>query len=164
MNMDKFEKFNRKFATGIDWVARAAIVLMMLMTIADIIGTKVFLHPVFGFIDIMMMTQLVGMSFAAASTLLVGRHIQVEFFVLLLPKRFQAFFNCIVCFLGLFLFLMIIWLLFRYGYRLQTYGQTTATAAIPLYPFAYGAAFGCIPVCFIYFSLLVESILRLLKR
>lgn len=164
MNMDKFEKFNRKFATGIDWVARVAIVLMMLITIADIIGTKVFLHPVFGSIDMMMMIQLVCVSFATASTLLAGRHIQVEFFVLLLPKRLQAFIDSIVCFLGLFVFLIIVWLLFRYGYTLQTTGETTATARIPLYPFAYGAAFGCIPVCFIYFSLLVESILRLLKR
>ena len=84
-NLETFGKFNRKISMVIEWVGIAAFVSMMLITTADVIGAKLFLHPVFGSIDMMMLAQLVGMTFAAASTLIIGRHVQVEFLIPLLP-------------------------------------------------------------------------------
>jgi len=149
---------------GIEWVGLVALVLMMLITTLDVIGTKVFLSPIFGSIDIMMLAQLVAMAFAAASTLIIGRHIQVEFFVPLLPKRVLAFMDCVVRFLGLVLFALIAWQLFIYGHDLQTWKEVSPTVRIPLHPFAYAAAFACVPVCLIHVSLIVESVLKALKR
>ena len=162
--LDTFKRFNRKVSTGIEWVGLVALVLMMVITTVDVIGAKVFLSPVFGSIDIMMLAQLVAMAFAAASTLLIGRHIQVEFFFPLLPKRAQAFMNGIVHLLGFVLFVLIAWQLFIYGHDLQTWREVSPTVRIPLHPVAYAAAFACIPVCLIYLSLLVESVLKVLKR
>jgi TRAP-type C4-dicarboxylate transport system permease small subunit len=163
-HLDTFKRFNRKVSTGIEWVGLVALVLMMLITTVDVIGAKVFLNPVFGSIDIMMLAQLVAMACGAASTLIIGRHIQVEFFVPLLPKRVQAFMDCIVRFLGFVLFVLIAWQLFVYGHDLQTWKEVSPTVRIPLHPFAYAAAFACVPVCLIYVSLIVESVLKVLKR
>ena len=162
--LDKFEKFNRRISVGFEWVGLTAFVFMMLVTTIDVLGTKLFLVPVFGSLDMMMLAQLVAMTFAVSSTLIIGQHVSVEFFIALLPKRIQAVVECIVFFLGIVLFAMIVWQLFLYSYDLQVEGEVTSTARIPYYPFAYGAALACIPVCLVYVCYFLESLLKVLKR
>ena len=160
----KFETFNRKISEGIEWIGLFAIVLMMLITTLDVLGAKLFKMPIFGALDVMMIAQLVAMSFAAAITLIINRHVQVDFFVMLLPKRVQAMVDCLVNLLGLFLFVLIVWRLLHYGYDLQTGGEVSSTARIPLYPFAYGAALSFIPVCLVYICGLLSSALRVFNH
>ena len=162
--LEKFEKFNRKISMGIEWVGLSAFVLMMFITTADVIGSKLFLMPVFGSLDIMMLAQLVAMTFTASATLIVGLHVTVEFFVPLLPNRIQAIVESIIFLLGLVLFVLITWRLLLYSYDLQIGGEVTSTARIPFYPFAYGAAFACVPVCLVYLCYLLESLLKVFKR
>ena len=163
-SLSKFEKFNHKLSMGIEWVGLVALLLMMLITTIDVIGAKIFLIPIYGALDVMMIAQLVGMSFAIASALILGRHVQVEFLVMLLPKRVQTGVDCIVNFLGFILFVLIVWRLGIYAYDLQIQGEVSPTARIPLYPFAYGASFACIPVCLIYGCKFITSILKVLKN
>ncbi|MBW1945793.1 MAG: TRAP transporter small permease subunit, partial [Deltaproteobacteria bacterium] len=101
---------------------------------------------------------------AASITLIVGRHIQVEFFVLLLPKRLQVIIDCIVHLFGFALFSLIVWRLFVFGYSFQTGGEETATAQIPLFPFVYFAAVACIPVCLVFLHHFMESIIKVVKK
>ena len=162
--LERFEKFNHRVSMGIEWVGLVAFVLMMLITTADVIGAKVFYRPLPGALDIMMMAQLICMTFAASSALILGRHVQVEVFVLLLPKRLQDNTECLVRFFGLILFILIVWRLFVYGYDLQFRGEVSPTIRIPLHPFAYGAAFACIPACLVYLSLFIESLLKVFKN
>jgi len=162
--LEKFAKFNRKLSMGIEWVGLAAIVLMMLITTIDVLGTKLFLLPVFGSLDIMMLAQLVAMTFTAGATLIIGLHITVEFFVPLLPRRLQDVVDCIIYFLGLALFVLIVWRLFLYSHDMQIQGEVSSTARIPFYPFAYGATVACVPVCLIYLCSFLESFMKALKR
>ena len=162
--LEKFEKLNRKISMAIEWVGVAAIVLMMLITTIDVIGSKLFLAPVFGALDIMMLAQLLAMTFAAGATLIVGLHVTVEFFVPLLPRRIQSIVDCLIFFLGFVLFVLIVWRLILYSYDLQLQGEVSSTASIPFYPFAYGAALACVPVCLIYLSRLMESFLKVFKK
>ncbi len=162
--LDRFDRYNRKLIMGIEWVGLAAFVFMMLVTTIDVLGTKLFLLPVFGSLDMMMLAQLVAMTFAVGATLIVGLHVQVEFFVPLLPKRAQNVVECIVYLLGLVLFALIVWRLFLYSYDLQIEGEVSSTARIPFYPFAYGATFACIPVCLVYLYQFLESLLKVFKR
>lgn len=162
--LDKFEKFNRKVCIGFEWVGLVAFILMMLITTVDIIGAKLFLLPVFGSLDMMMLAQLTAMTFSVAAALILGRHVQVEFFVLLLPGRVRTIVDCIVFLLGFVLFTIIVWRLFLYSYDLQIEGEVTPTARIPIYPFGYGAAVACVPVCLVYLSLFTESFLKVFKR
>ena len=158
--LDKFEAFNRKLSETIEWVGIIAIVLMMLITTVDVLGAKLFKLPIFGALDMMMILQLVAMSFAVAITLVFNRHVQVDFFVMLLPKRVQALVDCLVNLLGLFLFVLIVWQLILYGHDLQTGGEVSSTARIPFHPFTYGAALACVPVCLIYICGFLSSVKR----
>jgi TRAP-type C4-dicarboxylate transport system permease small subunit len=162
--LEKFEKFNHHISSAIEWVGLVGFLVMMLITTIDVIGAKAFLHPVFGALDIVMQVQLIAISFAAAATLIAGRHVAVEFFVPLLPKPLQKVVDVFVNLLGFALFLMIVWRLTEYSYSLQIQNELTPTARIPLYPFAYGAAFACIPVCLVYLYHLLASIGRLVNR
>jgi len=162
--LQRFETFNQKISSAIEWVGLIGFLVIMLITTVDVIGAKVFLTPVFGALDIVVQAQLIAMSFAAATTLITGRHVAVEFFVPLLPKPLQKVVDVFVNLLGLALFVILVWRLTEYAYSLQIENEVTPTARIPVYPFAYGAAVASIPVCLVYLYYLLESIVRLVKR
>jgi len=147
-----------------EWVGIAALLTIMLITCIDVIGAKLFLRPVFGVIDIVMLSQAVAISFAAAMSLILGKHVQVEFFVLKLPRRAQAVIDSLVHFLGLFFFSLVVWRLCVHGYSFQAGGEASATAYIPFYPFAYGIALATIPLCIVLLLRLIESLARMLQR
>ncbi|UCE33321.1 MAG: TRAP transporter small permease [Deltaproteobacteria bacterium] len=160
----KLEEFNRSLSGWFEWIGLGGLLIMMLITCIDVIGAKIFLKPVFGAIDIVMLGQLVAISFANALSLLLGRHVQVEFFVPMLPRRAQAVTDSIVFLLALILFVLIIWRLCVYGYSLQTGGEVSATARIPLSPFAYGIALASVPVCVVFFLEFLNSVIRIVKK
>jgi len=163
-DLQKFEKFNRKISMGIEWIGLLAFVFMMLVTTIDVLGTKLFLLPVFGSLDMMMLAQLLAMTFTASATLIVGLHVKVEFFIPLLPQRLQAVVECLVFLLAFVLFAVITWRLLVYSYDLQIEGEVTSTASIPFFPFAYGAAIACIPVCLVYLCNLLKSLFKVFNR
>lgn len=162
--LEKFEKFNRRLSDWFEWIGLAGFLVMMFITCIDVIGAKLFLLPVFGAIDIVMLSQVVAISFAAAAALILGRHISVEFFVVMLPRRVRALIDIIIHLLGLALFIVIIWRLCVYGYLLQTGGEESATARIPLAPFAYSIAVASIPVCLVFLLEFLNAIVRMAKR
>jgi TRAP-type C4-dicarboxylate transport system permease small subunit len=145
----KFEKFNRRISEWFEWVGLAGLLVMMVITCVDVIGAKVFKSPILGALDIVQLSQIVAIGFAVSMTLIVGRHIQVEFFFDLLPRRVQAVVNPIILLAVLLFFIVIIWRVCVLAYSFQTSGEYTATAYIPLYPFAYGVALAFIPVCLV---------------
>jgi TRAP-type C4-dicarboxylate transport system permease small subunit len=158
--LGKFERFNRRLSGWCEWLGIAAMLLMMVITCIDVVGAKVFLQPFLGAIDIVMLSQIVAISSAASMALIVGRHIQVEFFFNLLPRRAQAVINSFVLLLCLGLFILIIWRLGVLGHSFQTSGEYSPTAYIPLYPFAYVIALASIPVCLVFLQRFLKSMTK----
>jgi len=156
--LERFEKLNSRLSRWLEWLGLVAILLLILITCVDVIGAKVFLKPVFGAIDIVKLAQLIAIAFAVAATLLVGRHVQVEFFVILLPKKIQALVDAFVQLLGFALFVVIVWRMTVYAYLMQVSGEVSSTARIPLFYFAYGVAVSFVPVCLIYLHDFLKSI------
>ncbi|MBA7673440.1 hypothetical protein ES703_81638 [subsurface metagenome] len=162
--LGKFEKFVSRLSGWFEWIGIAGLLLMMLITGIDVIGAKVFAWRLLGAIDIVMLSQIIAIAFAAACALIIGRHVRVEFLVARLPQRAQAVINSIISILGLGLFILIIWRLIVLGYSFQTSGEYTATIYIPLYPFAYGIAIASIPVCLVFFIELMKSLPKVVKQ
>jgi TRAP-type C4-dicarboxylate transport system permease small subunit len=156
--LGKFEKFNRRLSGWFEWFGIAAMLLMMAITCIDVVGAKVFLKPLLGAIDFVMLAQIVAISFAASMALIVGRHIRVEFFFRLLPPRIRNVTDKLVTLFGLLLFIVIIWRLFVLGFSFQDSGEYSATAYIPLYPFAYAGAIAGIPVCLVLLAQFLKSL------
>ena len=160
----KLEEFNRSLSGWFEWIGLAGLLVLMFITCIDVIGAKVFLKPVFGSIDMVMLCQLVAISFANAFSLLLGKHVTVEFFVPRLPRRAQAVADSIAFLLGFIFFVLIVWRLCVHGYSFQSGGEVSATARIPLAPFAYGIAIACVPVCVVFFLGFVNSLIRAVKK
>jgi len=156
--MEKYEKICCRGTMAIEWIGIIALLFMMLITVVDVITSSVFNHPLSGALDTISLLQLICITCAVSSTLFLGRHVEVEFFALLLPKRLQLTISRIVYFLGLLLFIVIAWRLFVYGADLQQSGEVSPTIRLPLHPFAYGAALGCIPACLVYLLFFIKSL------
>jgi TRAP-type C4-dicarboxylate transport system permease small subunit len=162
--LDKFERFNNRVNDWFEGIALAGMLVMMAITCIDVVGAKVFRWRLFGAIDIVMLSQLVAIAFAAGMTLILRRHIQVEFFISLLPKRVQAVIDSFILMLGLGLFLAFFWRLYALGHSFQMSGEYSATIDVPYYPFAYGIALAFIPVCLTYLLEIVKAIRRIGPR
>jgi TRAP-type C4-dicarboxylate transport system permease small subunit len=162
--LSKFDSFNKKVSRGLELIGLVAMIFLVLVTTVDVIGAKLFLKPVFGALDAVMLSQVLAISFAAAITLIVGRHVEVEFLVVLFPESVRAVIDLLVKVMCLALFLILVWQLTAYAHHLQVRTEVTPTARIPLYPFAYAAALGCVPVCLVYISLIIHSFLRLARN
>ena len=160
----KFEKIIHRLSGWCEWIGIAGLLAMMVITCIDVVGAKLFKSPLLGALDMVMLSQIVAMSFASSITLIAGRHIQVESFFNILPRFLQILFNVIVILLGVMLFILIIWQLGMLGYSFQTSGEYSPTAYIPLYPFAYAAAFAFIPVFLILVIELFKSLTGRLQK
>ena len=149
----KFEKFNRRLSGAFEWIGLAALLLMMVITCIDVVGAKLFRSPILGALDIVQLSQIMAIAFALGMAQVLRRHVQVESFFRLLPRRAQTVINIIVSLIVFVFFIVIIWQVCVLGYSFQTSGEYSPTAYIPLYPFAYVIALACIPFCLV---LLVE--------
>ena len=158
--LGKFERFNRRLSDWFEWIGLAGMLLVMAITCIDVVGAKVFKWPLLGALDMVMLSQIVAIAFAASMALILGRHIRVEFLFNLLPRRARAIINSFVLLLGLGLFSVIIWRLCVLGYSFQTSGEYSMTAYIPLYPFAYGIALASIPVCLVFLLEFLKSLTK----
>ena len=173
--LGRVEKFYSRLGGWFEWIGIAGLLLMVVITgidvagakllpfLGDIVGAELFPWRLLGAIDIVMLSQIVAIAFAAACTLIAGRHVRVEFIVTRLPQRAQAAIESIVSFLGLGLFVLIIWRLIVLGYSFQSSGEATGTIYIPLYFFAYGVAVASIPVCLVFLVNLVKSLTAAVK-
>ena len=145
--VDKVQRFNRSLSAAIESVGVVSLVLIMIITCADVIGAKLFLQPVPGSLDIVMLAQTVAISFSVAATLSIGGHVSVEIFLMHMPPIIKKFTMVITEALSLLLFVLIVWQLAVYGHDMRLGGEVSPTARIPVYPFAYGIALATVPVC-----------------
>jgi len=162
--LSKLEKINNRVSGWLEWVGMAALLAIMVVTLIDVVGAKLFDQPLTGSIDIVSVSQAVAIAFAAAMLLILDRHVHVTFVTDRLPRRAQAVIEILVHFLELGLFILIVWRLFVFGQYMQTGGEGTPTIRIPLYPFGYGMAAAFIPVCFVIILRLVNSLARAVGR
>jgi TRAP-type C4-dicarboxylate transport system permease small subunit len=156
--LDKIERYNRRLSNWFEWLAFLGLLVMMVVTCVDVVGAKIFRWPLPGSIEIVQLAQTVAIAFGASMALILGRHIRVEFFVKVLPRRLAAVINSIILLLGLGLFMVLVWRLTELGYLVQTSGDYSETIHIPYYPFAYGIALACIPVCVVFFLEFLKSL------
>jgi TRAP-type C4-dicarboxylate transport system permease small subunit len=162
--LEKFDRINRRLSSWFELIGLGGLLVMMVITCLDVFGGKLFRTPVYGALDIVMLGQLVAVSFATAYALIIGRHVSVEFFLTILPRRLQAAIDAVISFFGLTFFVLIIWRLAVYGYSLQIGGEVSATIRIPMYPFAYGIAFASIPVALIFLARVLKAINRMVEK
>ena len=161
--MNRFERVINSLSKWLNWVAGVALVLMLIVIVADIIGAKLFKWPIPGGIDIVGLLGVVVIAFAIAQTQVIHGHIEVEFFVMRLPEKARNVIAGIVYSLGMLLFVLLGWQSYDFGHTLQASGEVSMTLGMPVYPFVYGIAFSCIVVFLVLLLQYLKEVLKIGK-
>lgn len=162
--IDRLERFTKSLSNWFSWVAGAGLVVMISLIVADIIGIKFFNWPIPGAIEMVGFLGVVVTAFAIAYTQVLRGHIQVEFFVMRLPKRLQASVIALVSLLGVVLFALLAWRSYDFARVLQSTGEVSMTQRIPFYPFVDAIAFCCLPVCLALLAEFLKSVTKAVQK
>ncbi len=145
-------------------VAMGVLILMMLLTVADVFLRAVFNKPIIGTTEIteQMMVAVVFLGFGWCA--LQGRHIQVDLFVSRYPRGRQRVIDLTMYGVGLILVAVMCWRTFVTTLTVQQLGLTCAYIGLPKYPFYALAAFGWAVLFVAMVSLLVKNITKGAER
>jgi TRAP-type C4-dicarboxylate transport system permease small subunit len=161
--LSKWEKVNYSVSIWFERISMVAIVIMMLATFVDVVGSKLFTWPMPAGTEVVYLAQVIAIAAAIAITKIDGGHVRIEY-IDALPRRGKAFFGIIVSILGLALFVTFCWQSFLFANSMRTDNEVTATARILLYPFVLWMALCAIPVISILLKDLFSSSLEVTKR
>ena len=156
--MHIISKWAQRLSDWGEWFAIIGIIVMVAITCIDVIGAKLFLLPVPGCIEIVSLTQVSTIVFAVAATQRRGGHISVEMFVNALPRRIRALVAMVTSLLCLLLFIILIYEGIGLGNEYFDAEEVTATAQIPIYPFAYSFSVALLPMAMMMLVDVVKAI------
>jgi TRAP-type C4-dicarboxylate transport system permease small subunit len=119
------------------------LALMMLLTVADIIGRHAFNQPIYGALEISEFMLVIVVFFSAAHCEFHRGHVSIGLFVDRLGRRAQSILDSIVYFLFLATFC---WLTYQLGiYATEAFQSNIVSGSLGVskFPFIYIATFGC---------------------
>ena len=157
--MAKFDKLVRLLSA---WFANASSILLLLMfliSLTDIVGTKAFNLPVPGSFELIGFFMAMMIPFAMGLTKQLGRHIKVEIFTDRLPASLKKGIDSTVSLILFCFFAVLVWQIVLFGLSIRKVGEYSQTLHIHLDYFIFVIAFALIPACLV--SLL--DFLQLLK-
>ncbi len=134
-----------------------ALTFIMLLTVADVV-LRLFGSPIVGTFEMVGLGGAVVIGFAIPITSWMRGHIFVDFFYQKCPKSVQNIMNTITRLMGIGLFVLIGWNLFKVAFELYKSGEVTLTRQLPFYPIAYGLGV----CCFIQVLVLVCDIFKIM--
>jgi TRAP-type C4-dicarboxylate transport system permease small subunit len=141
--MESALAYVEKLGKWMQAVSGIALTCLMLLTTADVV-MRTFGHPIIGTYELVGLGGAIVLGFAMPITSWVRGHIFVEALYERWPKPVQTATHVATRLVGIILFVLIGWNLYKLGYDLHVAREVTLTRHIPFYPVAYGLAFCCI--------------------
>jgi TRAP-type C4-dicarboxylate transport system permease small subunit len=129
-------------------IACVALTFIMLLTVADVV-LRLFGSPIVGTFEMVGLGGAIVIGFAIPITSWMRGHIFVDFFYQKCPKPVQNILNGVTRIMGIVLFFVIGWNLFRVAFELYKSGEVTLTRQLPFYPIAYGLGVCCFIQCLV---------------
>jgi TRAP-type C4-dicarboxylate transport system permease small subunit len=144
-------------------IAMLAIVGIIVATVIDVIGAKVFHSPLSAGTEIVYFLQIIAIAGGLAFAQIDNRHVRLEF-VDSFPHIIKSVFNLLSSAAGLGLFIILSWKSYDYALDLRTANEVTAASRIALYPFVFWIALCCLPMCLVLLKGMVNSIIGMVKK
>lgn len=161
--MDVLEKTSNRLAKALYWIAGAAIVVMMVLTCADVV-LRYLRMPIPGTYELVCFLGALAVSFAMAHTSVERGHVAVSLVVRLLPQRAQYLVDSLTGTLGIILFALIAWQSALYANVLRGSGEVSLTLQMPFYPFVYGMAFSAGAVCLVLLTDVLKNLAKVFGK
>jgi TRAP-type C4-dicarboxylate transport system permease small subunit len=140
-------------------IAGAALVFLMLLTIADV-GLRILGRPIVGTYELVGLAGALAVGLSLPLTSWVRGHIYVDSFVARLPRVPRVVLNIATRLLVLALFLLVGWNLIKYAMDLRRAGEVTPTLRVPFFPVALGVGLSCLIECLV----MVADIVKILRK
>ena len=150
MKVSFFEKTVTGLSSFFNMIASAALVLMMVLSCADIFMRYLFSRPITGTYDVVGLSGAVLVSFALPYTMLKKGHVAVELLVQSLSRGKRVVIETFSHLLGISLFLVLVWQAILLSRDMKAAGEVTPTVHLPFYPIVY-----CMALCFFALSLAI---------
>jgi TRAP-type transport system small permease protein len=143
--IDRLEKFLNTITAGVSWIGAGALVLMVLVVVANVAGRYLLRKPVLGAVEMVGLLTVVVVFCVLAFTEAKGAHIVVDILVVHLHGRIRAILASIMSLLGALFFLIMGW----QGWdlmlsNLSPFVRTTGVLSVPFAPFMLIMALGCL--------------------
>lgn len=161
--LNRLEKFNYRLSVWLERIAILAVVGMILGTMIDVVGAKLFHWPLPAGIEAVYLLQVIAIAGALAISKIDGRHVRIEL-IDQLPQPAIGIIHSLVALIGLVLFVILTWASYDYAQALRTNHEVTATVKIAIYPFALWMALCCIPMILILVKEFISSLLETIRR
>lgn len=160
--MLKLERWAHSATKSISYIAGVAVMIMMLLTCADVI-LRLFGHPIPGTYELIGFLGSIIISFAMAHTSVEKSHIAVDIFVQRLPRRVQSALEGMISLISCILFGIFTRQCQIYALDLKQSGEISLTLGIPVYPVVAGIAIGCGLLCIALLFDAIKSVRRVFK-
>jgi TRAP-type C4-dicarboxylate transport system permease small subunit len=129
-------------------IAGISLAFIMGLTVLDVI-LRFFRMPIVGTFELVAFSGAVVIGFAIPYTSWVRGQIYVDFFVQRFSRVGQSIFNISTRLMGIVLFFLAGWNLFKVGMDLQKSGEVSLTLQLPFYLVAYGIGVACFIQCLV---------------
>jgi TRAP-type transport system small permease protein len=156
--MSYYEKFIVGISSGLYWVARFALFVMMILTSCDVFLRYVFNRPIVGGYDLITLLGSVVIAFSIPQTTLNRGHVAMEALTAKLSAKAQKVFAVITASIGVIIFVIFSWNLFVYGTILLRSGEVFPTLRMPIFYPAYAIACCCVLECLVLFHRVLQTL------
>jgi len=160
---ERFQALTRVLSIWFERVGLAALATIILASVIDALGTKIFHWPLPGSTEITGVLQVLAIAGGLAISKVAGSQISIDVLVNILPKRGKAGLEIFSALLGLGLFVVIGWQVYLYSIGIWHSGTRTFLLGIPLFPFALWVALCCVPMLMVLVIDLINSVLKAVK-
>lgn len=136
----------------------AALVMIVIVTVAEIISRRAFHAPITGATEFILLCFTLVIFMMLAKCAMENGHLVVSLLTNALPKRIQLINAALMHIVTIGILSLASWQLLVYAGRVQGMGQTAAIINVPIYPFVYLAALAFILLTLVYLIKLLHSI------
>ena len=161
--MSGFERVIQSLSRILSWVAGASLLVMMLITVANIIVRPIY-RPILGTPEIVEYGLVLVVCFGLACTAIARENVSVELLVSRFPKRAQAAIESMTCLLSMGTMAVIAWQSAVFGWEQQMIDERSPILLFPLFPLRYALVFGCIVLCLVLLLDLLKSLVEVVKK
>ncbi len=156
--METVDGILQKASKVLNALGGAALVFMMLLTVADVVG-RMFGHPIIGTYEVVALSLAVVIGFTMPKVALDRKHVYMEIVVDKLTGKGRALMLSFTRLLCLLLFVLAGYNLLTVGNEFRLSGEVSSSIRIPFFPVAYGMSVCCFVLALV-FSLDIAKIWR----
>ena len=137
-------------------IGMAVLVLMMLLTVADVFLRFAFNKPLLGTVELCEYMMVAVVYLALPLCAVRERNVRVEILAIRLPPKLLALVDVITCFLSLGILALITWQGFLEFNDMLKVKRVSNMLSVPAYPFHLILAISCLILCGVLFIKLIQ--------